>query len=550
MSSGESRTDRNIAGALDRMAAELAGETALVCRVDRRYLRWTFAGLKEECDHYAASLAAEGVGPGQRVMLMVRPSMEFVCLTFALFKLGAVVILIDPGMGYRNLLRCIGNVEPDVLVGIPRAQVFSRLFPAAFRTVRARICVGRGWGVLGRSLARIAAKHRGRVFQARSAGRDDPAAIIFTTGSTGPPKGVLYTHGIFHAQLELIRDFYRIGPGEVDQPAFPLFALFSIALGAKTVIPEMDPARPAAVDPAVFVRTILDHGVTYSFGSPAIWNVVSRYCRGQGIRLPVRKILMAGAPVPGDLVARVREIMPADGEIHTPYGATECLPVSSIGGDEILGETWDLTRQGRGVCVGRPLPGIDIRIIRAVDGPIGTWDRAEILEPGRTGEIVVRGPVVTRAYIRNDTENALAKIKDGESVWHRMGDMGYFDGQGRLWFCGRKAHRVLAAQGVMYTIPCEAVFNGHPAVFRSALVGLGEPGAQLPVIIVELKEGEVQSDRLMDDLCRLAGTSPLTEKIDCFLVHPGFPVDIRHNAKIFREKLAVWAAEQLHESGC
>lgn len=536
----------NIALALQNVALERSEDTGLVSRSSKGYQSWTFGQLQENSAKYAAGLSKAGVLQGQRVMLMVRPSMEFVCLTFALFRLGAVVILVDPGMGYKNLRRCIGSVKPDVLVGIPAALLFSRIFPGPFKTVRTRICVGRTYGVLGTSLQKLCKDASGEVslFEAE---RDDLAAIIFTTGSTGPPKGVQYTHSIFHSQLELIRDYYGIGPRQVDQPGFPLFALFSTALGAKAVIPDMDPTRPAEVDPARFIRSILDQRVTYSFGSPAIWNVVSRYCLEQGVVLPLQKVLMAGAPVPGELIERVKKIISPDGEIHTPYGATESLPIVSMQGSEILSETWQETRKGKGTCVGRPLPGIDIRIIRAVNGMIGSWMAAQELPFFEIGEIVVKGPVVTHAYDNNPSENAFAKIEDGSSFWHRMGDMGYLDDKGRLWFCGRKAHRVITASGTMYTIPCEAIFNDHAAVKRSALVGVGKEEEQKPVLIVELEEGQKPADRILNDLKELAMANDLTNTIETFLFHPSFPVDIRHNAKIFREKLAAWAADQLHE---
>ena len=373
---------------------------------------------------------------------------------------------------------------------------------------------------------------------------DDLAAIIFTTGSTGPPKGVQYSHGIFHAQLQLIRDYYKIGPGDIDQPAFPLFALFATALGAKAVIPQMNPAKPAQVNPAQFIQTIIAHQVTYSFGSPAIWNVVSRYCLDNNIVLPVQKILMAGAPVSGELIERVQQIMAPDGEIFTPYGATESLPIVSMTGQEIVADTWLLTRQGKGTCVGRPLPGITIKVIAPVPAAISSIAQVVEQAAGEIGEIIVQGSVVTRRYDHNDHENSLAKITDGDSFWHRMGDMGYIDAQGRLWFCGRKAHRVLTKNGPMYTIPCEAIFNEHPAVFRSALVGVGTPGQQRPVLIVECIAGG-RSENLLAELEQLACSNALTQDITDFLVHKGFPVDIRHNAKIFREKLAVWATEQL-----
>jgi acyl-CoA synthetase (AMP-forming)/AMP-acid ligase II len=534
-------TNCNIGAALHEAAAARGAALALVTGRDGHYQQWSFRELLAASCRYASALQAQGVTRGQRVMLMVRPSMEFIALTFALFQIGAVVILIDPGMGWKNLLRCIGAVRPEALVGIPAAQLFSRLFPKPFAAVRRRVSVGPSFGIGGITLA-AACKGASEDFSPAVTAEDELAAVIFTTGSTGPPKGVQYTHGIFFHQLRLIRDYYGIGPGDIDQPGFPLFGLFAAALGAAAVIPDMDPTRPAQVNPAKFVRSMLDWQVTYSFGSPAIWNVVSRHCLAAGITLPVMKVLMAGAPVSGELIERVRRIMPEGGVIHTPYGATESLPSVSITGGEILEQTWPQTRIGAGACVGRPLPGMSVRIIRPKDGPLADWSAAEELPAGRIGEIVVKGPVVTRAYDGNEAETRLAKIRDGDGFWHRMGDVGCLDEQGRLWFCGRKAHRVLTAAGPMHTICCEAVFNEHPLVLRSALVGVGRPGGQEPVIIVELRGKAPDERQLFAELRRLALGNSLTAAIRTFLVHPGFPVDIRHNAKIFREKLAVWAA--------
>lgn len=536
--------DCNIATMLHRTADAQPEAIGLVALAGTRWRSWTFGELRANSDGFAAALHAEGVRQGDRVMLMVRPSMEFICLTFALFQLGAVVILIDPGMGYRNLLRCIGSVRPDILVGIPKAVLFSRIFRRPFATVRRRLVVGSAWWWACEAL-RPTSQQAGALPRHR-AEASDPAAIIFTTGSTGPPKGVVYTHGIFFAQLDVIREYYGIGPGDVDQPGFPLFGLFAAALGARAVIPDMDPTRPAQVDPERFVRTLLAHGVTYSFGSPAIWNVVSRYCLERNIVLPVRKVLMAGAPVSGELVARVQRILPEGAQIYTPYGATESLPVASIEGREIVGETWPLTRIGRGACVGRGLPGVEIRIVEPVDGAIASWEDVQEAAVGAIGEIVVSGPVVTRRYADNEQETRLAKIADGDRFWHRMGDMGYLDDLGRLWFCGRKAHRVPTAQGVMDTIRCEAIFNEHPLVRRSALIGLGDcPQKKTPVIVVEPLAPVGDRERLFAELRDLARSNPLTAQIEHFLVHRSFPVDIRHNAKIFREKLAVWAAKRL-----
>lgn len=534
-------TDCNIASALQEAASHQGERTALTALDQGLWRDWSFTELVANSNGFAAALAERGVRRGDRVMLMVRPSMEFVCLTFALFQLGAVIILIDPGMGYRNLLRCIASVRPDILVGISKAILFSRLFKKPFASVRQRICIGPGNLFTGRELVPVV----GASVPSCVAASEDLAAIIFTTGSTGPPKGVQYTHGIFHTQLRLIRDYFGIGAGDIDQPGFPLFGLFSTALGARAVIPDMDPTRPAQVDPQKFVDTLNRYQVTYSFGSPAIWRVVSRYCVERNIVLPVRKVLMAGAPVPGTLVERLLRVLPAGSQIFTPYGATESLPVAVIEGHEIVEETWPLTRTGKGVCVGRAVPEMTVTIIEPVDGPVSDWREVRELPPGTIGEIVVRGPVVTHAYAGNGRETTLAKIPDGEGFWHRMGDMGYLDEQSRLWFCGRKAHRVGTAAGVLYSVCCEAIFNEHPQVRRSALVGVGVWGRQLPVLVVE-PEGRVRSQQqLFAELHELALANPLTKDIKEFMVHPSFPVDIRHNAKIFREKLALWATKKI-----
>jgi len=539
----------NIAETLPRIATTHPDRIGLICKAGMYWRSWTFKELNQLADSLAYTLEDIGVSRGDRVMLMVKPSVEFITLTFALFKIGAIIILIDPGMGYKNLLKCISSVRPEIFIGIRRAHLLRHVFPDAFKTVRTSVNVGPSLGLLGQSLSAATARKSGLYgtpFQAAEMQPDDPAAILFTTGSTGPPKGVRYEHATFQAQLHLIREYYTIGPDDIDQPAFPLFALFSTGLGACSVIPEMNPAKPAKVNAKKFVQTIRKNKVTYSFGSPAIWNAVSRYCLEHDLTMPsVRKILMAGAPVPGELLQRTLAVLSPDAEIHTPYGATESLPVASITAREVLAETWDKTRKGRGICVGRPLPGIEIRIIKITDKPVEKWLDSLQLPAHEVGEIIVRGPVVTRAYDNNALENRLAKIKDNNGFWHRMGDLGYFDDDSRLWFCGRKGQRVVTQSTTLFTVCCEAIFNEHPEVFRSALVGVGPQGGQEPVLIIEMHEKRRKRQTLFAELRQLALQNEITRSIEHFLVHPGFPVDIRHNAKIFREKLSLWATDRL-----
>ncbi|MEN8753531.1 MAG: fatty acid CoA ligase family protein, partial [Desulfobacterales bacterium] len=373
--------------------------------------------------------------------------------------------------------------------------------------------------------------------------------ILFTSGSTGVPKGAVYSHGNFSAQVELLRRVYDIRPGEIDLPTFPLFALFAPALGMTSVVPEMDFTRPAAVDPAKIIAAIETFRVTTMFGSPALIDRVGRYGAAEGIKLPsLKRAISAGAPVPAAVLERFAALLQGDAQVFTPYGATEALPVCSIGSDEILDETRYATDRGRGVCVGRPIPSIELEIIRIADEAIAQWNDDLKIVDGEIGEIVVKGPQVTASYYNRAASTVLAKIPDPVrgGFWHRMGDLGYRDEQGRIWFCGRKGHRVVTAEETLFTIPCEAVFNTHPEVFRTALVGVGAPGRQRAVLCVELETGvdTAAVERINRELLAIGAECELTRNIKRLLFHPAFPVDIRHNAKIFREKLADWAAEK------
>jgi acyl-CoA synthetase (AMP-forming)/AMP-acid ligase II len=312
----------------------------------------------------------------------------------------------------------------------------------------------------------------------------------------------------------------------------------------------MNPAQPAKVNPKRFVDSIIANKVSYSFASPALWEVVSDYCLLYKIQLSsIKIILMAGAPVSGALIKKTAAIIPQDAVIHIPYGATEALPIVSITGKEVLKETWDKSRLGLGTCVGYALDGVDIRIIAISDDEITDFQEVRLLPIGQIGEIIVKGRVVTSGYENDAIHTRLAKITDGESFWHRMGDLGYLDDKNRLWFCGRQAHRVVTPEEVLYTIPCEAIINEHPQVRRSALVGLtllDNPQYQMPVMIVEpFNKNQVDKNKLLHEVRTLAETSLLTHNIGYFLIHNDFPVDIRHNAKIFREQLAEWALTKL-----
>jgi acyl-CoA synthetase (AMP-forming)/AMP-acid ligase II len=546
----------NIAWFLPRVASERPHATAIVCPTRLRpagrasTTQLSYRELDDRSARIARGLERFGIGRGERTVLMVRPGLDLFCLVFGMLRAGAVPVLIDPGIGRHHLKRCIDNAEPAAFIGVPAAQLARLAFGWGRRTVRRRVTVGGHAWAGGASLLEIERMGRaGGPGEEPATAPDDPAAIVFTSGSTGPPKGVVYQHANFAAQVEAIRELSDVRPGEVDLPTFPLFALFDPALGMTTVVPDMDPTRPARVDPRTIIGPIQRFGVTMMFGSPALLDTVGRFGVAHSVRLPtLKRVLSAGAPVSPQIIERFASLLPVDARILTPYGASEALPVTAIESREILADTRHGTDRGAGVCVGPPVPSISLEVIRVSDEGMPVWSDSLRVPPGTVGEIVVKGPQVTRAYHNAEPHNRLAKIRDADgTVRHRMGDLGYVDGSGRLWFVGRKAHRVVTPGGPLDTIPCEGVFNTHPEVKRSALVGVEFNGATEPVLVVELELPARRRDRrrIAHELLEIGARHPHTVGIRRILFHPAFPVDVRHNAKIGREQLARWAARRL-----
>ena len=498
----------------------------------------TFRQLDQESDAAAAHLARAGLAAGDRVLLAVRPGHDLIVGMFALLKLGAVPVAIDPGMGWSAFLDCVRRSRPTALVGVRAAALLSRLPFTAFGTLRTRVTVGgSAWR---RALATTPAATPRPLAEVSP---DTLAAILFTSGSTGAPKGVCYTHGMFDAQIELVRTTYDIRPGETDMAMLPLFALFNPALGTTTVTPLLDPSKPLAADPAPLVAALRAEKVTCSFGSPAIWGKIADHCEARGLKLPdLRRLLIAGAPVSGELLAKLRVIAPHC-VAHTPYGATECLPVTTITADELLGEFRQRALRGHGTCVGRPVSGVEIRVIRETDGAIATLADAAPCAPGEIGEIIATGPSVTREYDGLPEATRAAKIADGARVWHRMGDLGSLDAEGRLFFFGRRVEKVRTADGDLPTESVEPAFRQHPQVFRCALIGLGVAPSQVPALVVEPRAGAFPTDdaaraRFIAELRDVAKTCPLAERVKHIVFQRALPVDVRHNAKIHRLQLA------------
>ncbi len=524
----------NVAHWLERRAAEMPLDLAVLSRPENRSI--SFEDLHARSTRWGHGLRRAGIPPGTRTLVMVRAGVDLVTVTWACFKAGIVPVLLDPGMGLAGFLRCVRQIRPEAMVGIPLAHAVAWGAPSAFSSIRTRVTIG-AWNLGGPTLESLACDD-GPLLHPVSA--DDEAAVLFTSGSTGPAKGAVYTHRIFDAQVRALRTMYGFQPGEVDCAAFPLFSLFDAALGMMSLIPPVNPSRPGRCDPEEVARCIRAYHATTAFGSPAVWNRVATWCLGNAYRLPdLHRIVIAGASVSPELVLKLRMIMP--GEVHTPYGATEALPVATICGEELVGPrgeapsgTCVATARGAGTCVGHPAPGTEVRILPIVDGPT---EDLESLPVDTIGEIAVAGDVVTRSYAGLPEATARAKVvgPDGRT-WHRMGDLGRLDADGRLWFAGRLAERLETAEGLLCTDPVEGIANALSGR-RCALVGVGPRTSdggtgQRPVLVVEGPRDAALAARLREALPR----------VEAVLFRRSMPVDPRHNAKIHRLDLGRWAA--------
>jgi len=545
----------NVAEHLTRMALQYPEKPAIHFPLGRVHRSGTsphqtisFSELNRLTDALAHGLVKSGITRGTRTALMVPPCPEFFELTFALLKVGAIPVLIDPGMGLKNLGKCLEQAAPEAFIGIRKAHVARWLFGWAKQTLRFTVNVGQRKFFCTTSSRRLSDNGvSAGPFVSPPMQPDDPAAILFTSGSTGVAKGVLYTHGIFSAQVELLKQVYGIEPGEVDLCSFPLFALFGPALGMTCVIPQMNASRPASCDPRKLIAQARQFKITNLFGSPA----VIRRLADSGLALPetLRRVISAGAPAVPNVIERFCKLLPSGVQVFTPYGATESLPVANIGSTEILRETRFLTELGRGVCVGHSVPCVEVQVMPILDEAVESWSRDSALSVNQIGELIVRGPVVTKEYFRKPDSTKLAKIRDAETgeTWHRMGDVGYFDEQRRIWFCGRKSHRVETASGPLFTDQIEPIFNQVDGVARSALVGVRRGAVTYPVLCIEPVKGASFRECLVK-LQACSAKYELTRQVKTFLWFShssGFPVDVRHNSKIFREKLAHWADQQL-----
>jgi len=430
---------------------------------------------------------------------------------------------IDPTIaGLSSVHGCIGAVDP--VRGFGNSEQKERILPKLADGTRLSAfaltepCAGSDLTAL-RTTAHLDGDDRAAPGSRDRAPLGDGGALVPARGAAGEPGRLALEHrrrlGPDRGDRRLDRGGLRLGG-----------ALPGLLAGIFGLVVALPGARPGRIDPG-WRRQLEQHEVP-----------------GHADRqeLERRRVIAAGAPLPGPTLARWHAMLSNDADVYPPYGATESLPVACIAGREIVRQTWPQTEAGAGVCVGTPVPDIEVKIIRISDHAIGEMRGDLEVADGEVGEIAVRGPMVTEAYFGDSKATEASKIRDGGTIWHRMGDLGWRDTHGRIWFCGRKGHRVELEDRTLFTIPCEKIFDTHPEVYRTALVAPRFGGRPEPTLCVELEAGcsKRQWPRIERELREMARSHEMLQPIASFVVHEGFPVDIRHNAKIGREKLTAW----------
>lgn len=506
---------------------------------DGEPLRVSWRHLSARVDELAAGLDAFGVRAGDRVSLLVQPGPTLTAALYACLRIGAVVVVADRGLGIRGLSRAVRGAVPDVVIGEVAGLAAARALAWPGRRISAAslpAVTSRALGV-ETSLSDLARAGRGRAVPPPPAPEAE-AAVLFTSGSTGPAKGVVYTH----AQLTALRDTLAAHFGVTAETGlvtgFAPFALLGPALGTRSATPDMDVSAPRTLTAAAVAAAVRASDARIVFLSPAaVSNVVATASAltadDRAALERVETFLSTGAPVGVDLLRRAQALMP-NATAHTPYGMTECLLVADVTLPEI-----EQARGDRGVCVGRPLGSGQVRI-SAIDAD-GRASGAPSTQPQVTGEVVISAPHLKHGYFRLYLTDREAQRGLPER-WHRTGDVGHLDAEGRLWIEGRLPHVITTADGPVTPVGIEQDVETVPAVERAAAVGVGPVGGQVVVAVVEAgarRPGLASPD--LTDQVRAA----TAQRLAAVLVVPTLPTDIRHNSKIDRARVARWAERVL-----
>ncbi|MFI8215217.1 AMP-binding protein [Streptomyces sp. NPDC085932] len=520
----------SISARLARLAEEPHSTAVVRCSGPVSAEDVTAAQLLDGCRRIADALRAAGVRSGDRAVVMTRDAYQLVACVYALTSLGAVPVLIEPRAEVR---RCLDEVAPGVFIGEPLAHVARRALGWGRGHVRTALVTGRGFPgqahLLGRHLPSAVPDGTGPAPRVPEPRPEDLATIAFTSGSTGRPLGVEYAHATLAGQLTALDAVLRTRADDVLLSCFLPFAALGPLLGVTTVAPQVDHLAPARTPPGHLVGPLLQHGATVLLGSPAVLGLIAGHCARRGLTLPsVRRVLSFGTPLRPRLAEALTKALPAGAEILSVHGATECLPVAAIDAEQSRVLRVQPPPGHSGTCLGRPLPGVEARVLDA--------------DATGLGEIAVAGPVVSPGYHARPEATAAVRTGADGTLWHRTGDLGRVDEAGRLWYLGRKAHLVTGEDFTLTTEDVEATADTAAGVRRTALVGVGPAGRQRAVLCVE-PERAARRDAVVSALRTALRDHPHARRIGTVLFHPRFPTDLRHHSRIDRVRLAARAAE-------
>ena len=489
---------------------------------------YSFQELEQKINIFANTFKHNGISAQDKVLILSPLSADLIAIAFSLFKIGAVPVFIDPGMNLKSFLQNIKSVEASALIGSSKALILKKIKSKYFSSIKTVINTENG--LIGDSLESLTRK-QDRNCDEYSYKESDIAGLVLTSGATGPSKAVEYTMKMFIEQKIALEKMLNLSRGEKDLSGFPLFALFSLAIGLPTFISTAIDARvPALTDGKKLAHELIDNNIDFANGSPSIWISLAKYLLANNLKIKnLKKLAMFGAPVSSQLIFDLKSVLP-NCDIYTPYGATESLPVSFISDKIIIEETGSLTKQGRGVCVGHLYEKVDIEIVNTEN-----YSKIDKFSPG---EIWVSSPMTSLKYFKNEGENLKSKKMIKGNLFHHIGDIGYIDDIGRLWYLGRLAHAIHQMNETIYSIEIEGVLNSHPKIKKSALIKVGSKPC-VAVVLTNLfqLEGSKKNDFFDDLVSKNLAHCPKLEKIENFYILKTFPVDTRHNIKIDRIKI-------------
>ena len=508
--------------------------------------RITWRHLASVVDDLALGMLDAGILPGDRVALLVPPGADLTAAVYACWRVGAIIVVADSGLGPRGLARALRGAWPRHVIGVERGLIAARALRIGGRRFAAGPMTASRARLLGAECTLAALADRGRAQQRDHGvslpplpGPDDEAAVVFTSGATGPAKGVVYRHRQVEANRDALIALYSLTSADRLVAAFAPFALYGPAMGIASAVPDIDVTKPGELDATRLADAVSAVGATLVWASPASLQNVVATAGGLGTAQrhglsSVRLLMSAGAPVPAQLLRDALTLMPG-AEAHTPYGMTEVLPVADI---DLAG--LDAAGPGEGICVGIPVPGAVVGISALDDSGAATGLPTD--EPGVTGEILVSAPWAKDRYDRLWATQSRASRDQGR---HRTGDVGHLDDAGRLWVQGRLAHVVTTADGPVTPVGVEQRVLALPGVRAAACVGVGPAGAQVVVVVVVPDLAPARRELLAGPELTLQVRNVAGVPVAAALLRSDLPVDVRHNSKIDRAELSRWATERL-----